>query len=319
MTALIYFVAFVLLGQVGAELVELNCSDNATCIENLERNLYTSIKQHKTVRLFDVLTIEPLRTRHARSNQSPLTRFLTSHAISFDWNDFTFRFSNAEDKNDSLDLEVFENRSSNDETETVRMKSVVKTDDESEDKLKKIRNKKKKKVQKKKILQAVIPILFGMKSTGVIMFALAIVTAITIKAFFASKLALLVTVGMAIKKLYESYSNGVGLQNNPYLYSQYPIDFPGASSQAYSVNGANTQFASPELYNPTGLGSQQYTHEILHQNDVTAQQSQQAPTLLLNSTRSASERWDGYRQRPMFYGTSRATSESYSVYQKSRR
>ncbi|CAG4964244.1 unnamed protein product [Parnassius apollo] len=319
MTTFIYFIAFVLLGQVGAELVELKCSDNATCIENLGRKLYTSIRQHKTVRLFDLLTIEPLRTRHARSNQGPLTRLLTSHAISFDWDDFTFRLSNPEDKSDSLDLEVFENRSSKDEPESVPKKSVVKTIDESEDKPLKIRNKKKKKVQKRKVLQAVIPILFGMKSTGAVMFALAIVSTITIKAFFASKLALLVTVGMAIKKLYESYSNGVGLQNNPYLYTQYPIDFPSVSSQAYSVNGVNSQFASPELYNPTGLGSQQHTHEILHQNEVTAQQSQQAPTLLLNSTRTASERWDGYRRRPMFYGTSRATSESYSVYQKSRR
>ncbi|CAH2059526.1 unnamed protein product, partial [Iphiclides podalirius] len=132
-----------------------------------------------------------------------------------------------------------------------------------------------------------------MKSTGAVMFAMAIVTAITLKAFFASKLALMVTIGMAMKKLYESYSNGVGLPNNPYLYSQYPIDFPSASSQAYSANGVNPQFASPEMYNPTGLGAQSQSQEILHQNEVTAQQSQQAPTLLLNSTRSASERWDG--------------------------
>lgn len=61
---------------------------------------------------------------------------------------------------------------------------------------------------KKKVLQAVIPLLFGMKSTGAILFAMALVTAITMKAFFASKLALLVTIGMAMKKLYESYSNG---------------------------------------------------------------------------------------------------------------
>lgn len=89
-----------------------------------------------------------------------------------------------------------------------------------------------------------------------------------------------------------SLNCSIGLPNNPYLYSQYPIDFPSASSQAYSVNGVNTQFASPDIYNPTALGSQSHSHEI-HQNEVTAQQSQQAPTLLLNSTRSASERWDG--------------------------
>ncbi|CAH2059524.1 unnamed protein product, partial [Iphiclides podalirius] len=112
MTASMYVVALALMGLAGAELVDLKCDDNATCINSLPGKLYTSIKQHKSVRLFDVLTIEPLRNRQARSNQGPLTQLLTSHAISFDWSDFTFRFSNPEDKYDSLDLEVFENRSS---------------------------------------------------------------------------------------------------------------------------------------------------------------------------------------------------------------
>ncbi|XP_013165455.1 PREDICTED: uncharacterized protein LOC106116241 isoform X1 [Papilio xuthus] len=313
----IYIIAVLLISQVNSEVVELSCADNATCLNHLGRQLYTSIKQHKTVRLFDLITIEPIRTRESRSYKGPLTRLLTSHAISFDWNDFTFRLSNPEDKDDSMDLEVFENRSSKDEPETIPKKTAVKAEDELEDKLPKSRIKRKR--PKKKVLQAVIPLLFGMKSTGAIIFAMALVTAITMKAFFASKLALLVTIGMAMKKLYESYSNGIGLPNNPYLYSQYPIDFPSASSQGYSVNGVNTQFASPDMYNPTAVGSQSHSHEIIHQNEVTAQQSQQAPTLLLNSTRSASERWDGYRGRPMFYGTSRATSESYSAYQKSRR
>lgn len=84
----------------------------------------------------------------------------------------------------------------------------------------------------------------------------------------------------------------VGLQNHPYLYSQYPIDFPSASSHAYSVSGVSPQFASPEMYSPTAMGAQVQSNEIMHQSDVTAQQSQQAPTLLVNSTRAA-ERWDG--------------------------
>lgn len=112
MTPLIYVIAFASMGLVGAEVVDLKCSDNATCINSLPRELYNNIKHHKTVRLFDVLTIEPLKNRQARSNQGPLTRLLTSHAISFNWNDLTFRFSNPEDKYDSMDLEVFENRSS---------------------------------------------------------------------------------------------------------------------------------------------------------------------------------------------------------------
>lgn len=62
--------------------------------------------------------------------------------------------------------------------------------------------------QKKKVMQMIIPLLFGMKSAGMAMFAMAIVTTLTLKAFFASKVALLVTVGMAVKKLYETYGSG---------------------------------------------------------------------------------------------------------------
>lgn len=40
------------------------------------------------------------------------------------------------------------------------------------------------------------------------------------------------------------------------------------------------------------MGAHGQTNEIIHQSDATAQQSQQAPTLLVNSTRAA-ERWDG--------------------------
>ncbi|KAH9644676.1 hypothetical protein HF086_011845 [Spodoptera exigua] len=141
-------------------------------------------------------------------------------------------------------------------------------------------------------MQVIIPLLFGMKSAGMAMFAMAIVTVLTLKAFLASKVALLVTVGMAVKKLYETYGSGVGLQNHPYLYSQYPIDFPSASSHAYSVSGVSPQFASPEMYSPTAMGAHGQTNEIIHQSDASAQQSQQAPTLLVNSTR-AEQRWDG--------------------------
>lgn len=86
--------------------------------------------------------------------------------------------------------------------------------------------------------------------------------------------------------------SSVGLQNHPYLYSQYPIDFPSASSHAYSVTGVSPQFASQEMYNPTAMAQAQ-THDILQSQDARAQQSQQTPTqLLLNST-NAEQRWDG--------------------------
>lgn len=87
--------------------------------------------------------------------------------------------------------------------------------------------------------------------------------------------------------------SSVGLQNHPYLYSQYPIDFPSASSHAYSVSGMTPQFPTSDVYSPTALASHSHTHEMLQQSDATAQQSQSSPTVqLVNATR-ATERWDG--------------------------
>lgn len=111
MIPLIFVVASALLGQARSGLVELNCSDNATCIDHMAKEFVRSLRQEKTIKLFDLFTIEPLGNRQGRSNKDPLTRLITTHAISFDWNDFTFRFSNPEDRSDALDLEVFESRS----------------------------------------------------------------------------------------------------------------------------------------------------------------------------------------------------------------
>ncbi|XP_052744982.1 uncharacterized protein LOC112053142 isoform X2 [Bicyclus anynana] len=299
MTSLIYLVALALLGQARSEVVELNCSDNATCIDNMAREFVRSMRHQKAVKIFDLFTIEPVESRQARSIQDPITRFMTTHAFSFDWNDFTFRFSNPEGRSDAMDLEVLESRSAKDVSDTVPKKSKSKDEEEViDDKsgnahinahIKPI----KRRGSKRKVMQAIVPMLIGMKSAGIAVFGLFMVSIITIKAFLASKMALMVTIGMAVKKLYESYGNGAGLQNHPYLYSQYPIDFPSATSHAYSVNGVSPQFASPELYSPTALGSHSQQHELIQQSDASAQQSQQAPTqLLVNSTRAA-ERWDG--------------------------
>ncbi|KAL4708491.1 hypothetical protein ACJJTC_014099 [Scirpophaga incertulas] len=290
MTPLVFLVALVF-GHVSAGVVELSCSDNATCIDHMLKEAARSLRQQKSVRLFDSLTIEPLKVRRGRSNDSPLARFTKNNAFSFDWNDYTFRVTRPQDKSDVLDLEVYESRSAKDVSDPNPKKSSSKVEEDKESDKGPQNKLGLRRRQKKKIAQAVIPLLFGMKSAAVVIFAMGIVTVLTLKAFVASKAALLVTVGMAVKKLYESYSSGAGL-GHPYLYSQYPIDFPSASSHAYSVSGVSPQFASPELYNPTALGNQQ-AHELLQQADASAQQSQQAPTLqLVNSTRAA-ERWDG--------------------------
>lgn len=48
------------------------------------------------------------------------------------------------------------------------------------------------------------------------------------------------------------------------------------------------------------MGAHVQANEIIHQSDATAQQSQQAPTLLVNSTRAA-ERWDGKSKLLKFF------------------
>lgn len=108
MNPLAFLVAFMLMGNVRA-IVELNCSDNSTCIDHMAKEILRSLKQQKSVRVFNVLTIEPLKTRQARSKDWWLTNFLDSHAFSFDWSDYTFKVSPT-DGNDALDLEIYDGR-----------------------------------------------------------------------------------------------------------------------------------------------------------------------------------------------------------------
>ncbi|KAG6460660.1 hypothetical protein O3G_MSEX012139 [Manduca sexta] len=205
MTPLVSFVAFLLIGSAAA-VVRLECSDNATCIEHATRDMIRSLRQQKAVRIFDLMTIEPLGTRQARSSRGLLTRFLESHAFSFDWNDFTFRISQPRDGSDKLEVEVFESRTAKDVSEPSSKKSSSKAEEEKEeDKTPKLGIRRR---HKKKVLQVIVPLLFGMKSAGAVIFAFTLVAVLTIKAFVASKMALLVTVGMAMKKLYDSYSSG---------------------------------------------------------------------------------------------------------------
>ncbi|XP_048001450.1 uncharacterized protein LOC125238218 [Leguminivora glycinivorella] len=207
MTAIL-LIACMVVAQARAGIVELSCSDNATCIENMAREFVRSMRQQRAVRVFDVLTIEPVMTsgmRQARSRQGFLSKFLESHAFSFDWNDWSFRLTKPEERSGVVDLEVYESRTAKDVSEQVPKKSNSKVEEE-EDKTPKRTGLRRR--QKKKVLQAVIPLMFGMKSAGAVIFAMALVTALTLKAYVASKLALMVTVGMAIKKLYETYGQG---------------------------------------------------------------------------------------------------------------
>lgn len=114
MTASVLLVCL-LIGSVTAS-VDLSCSDNATCIEEIARDLVRSLRQQKAVRLFDVVTIEPLALRQGRSREG-LWSWIERNAVSFDWNDFTFRVSVPRDgRDDALDLEMYESRTAKGKT-----------------------------------------------------------------------------------------------------------------------------------------------------------------------------------------------------------
>ncbi|XP_075986436.1 uncharacterized protein LOC142983447 isoform X2 [Anticarsia gemmatalis] len=258
MNPLILFVAFMLMRDVRA-IVELDCSDNATCIDNMAKEIIRSVRQQRTVKVFDVLTIEPLQTRQARmarSTDSWLDAFLEGNAFSFDWNDYTFRVSQADDTN-ALDLEIYQGRTAKDVSDPNAKKSSSKNEEEKEeDKTPKLPGHRlglRRRRQKKKVMQVIIPLIFGMKSAGVVMFAMAVVTVLTLKAFMASKVALLVTVGMAAKKLYETYGTGLPETSNVlWTVARYFRILFGLP--APPLNPAQTMtmpmFVMPQMYEP---------------------------------------------------------------------
>lgn len=94
---------------IGSAAAELSCSENATCIEGLAREVIRSLQQRRAVRLFNTITIEPL-ARHGRSREG-LWSWIENNAVSFDWSDFTFKVSVPRDgRDDALDLEMYESR-----------------------------------------------------------------------------------------------------------------------------------------------------------------------------------------------------------------
>lgn len=90
--------------------VDINCSDNATCIDGMVTKIVRSLREQKAVKIFDLLTIEPLAARQGRSNEGFLSKFMGNHAFSFDFGGFTFRLAQPRDGSDVVKLEVFEER-----------------------------------------------------------------------------------------------------------------------------------------------------------------------------------------------------------------
>nr|XP_037876667.1 uncharacterized protein LOC101740498 isoform X2 [Bombyx mori] len=253
MSPLVLLLAFVLVGDVRA-IVELDCNDNATCIEQIPKQLIVNLRQKKAVKIFDLITIEPLATRQARSSQDLWTRFLENHAVSFDLLDYTFQITPREDNTNALNFEVFESRTAKDVSDQTSKKSSSKAEeDKEEDKSPKLVIKRK---HKKKVMQVLIPMLFGMKSAGAVIFAFTVVAVLTIKAFIASKLALMVTVGMALKKLYDSYGVGLPETSNVLwkLANYFRILF-GLPTQpmSYAQTMSMPMYAFPQTYNPVTM------------------------------------------------------------------
>lgn len=106
MTASVLLVCL-LIGSATA--ADLSCSENATCIEGLARDVLRSLRQRKAVRLSSSVMIEPLE-RQGRSTGG-LWSLIENNAVSFDWSDFTFKVSVPKDgRDDALDLQMYESR-----------------------------------------------------------------------------------------------------------------------------------------------------------------------------------------------------------------
>lgn len=58
------------------------------------------------------------------------------------------------------------------------------------------------------MMQMFLPVLLGFKAASTLVVAVAAVALLTFKAFVASKLALIVTISMVVKKFMESYGGG---------------------------------------------------------------------------------------------------------------
>lgn len=109
MTPFVLLIALVAMEGVTAT-VEFDCSDNATCVNHIAKDLIKNLRQQKAVNIFDLMTIEPTGRRQGKASRGLLRKFLENHAFSFDWNDFTFRISQPKEATDMLELEVYESR-----------------------------------------------------------------------------------------------------------------------------------------------------------------------------------------------------------------
>lgn len=107
MTATV-LLACLLVGGVSA-VVDLRCSENAACLERVANEVVRNLRQHRGVRIFDAVTIEPLARRQGRSTEG-LWSLITNNAVSFDWSDFTFKVSVPDGRDDALDLKMYESR-----------------------------------------------------------------------------------------------------------------------------------------------------------------------------------------------------------------
>lgn len=91
------------------DIEELSCRDNATCIIHLAKEVVNGVRQNKTIKVFDVFSIEPIAAvvkGTGRSNEGEVARFFNTHAIRLELGNFAFRVLRSTQKGGSMAVEI---------------------------------------------------------------------------------------------------------------------------------------------------------------------------------------------------------------------
>lgn len=91
------------------DIEELSCRDNATCITNLAKEIVNGVRQNKTIKVFDMFSIEPIAAvvqDTGRSNEGGVARFFNTHAVRLELGNFAFRVLRSALKGGSLAVEI---------------------------------------------------------------------------------------------------------------------------------------------------------------------------------------------------------------------
>lgn len=91
------------------DIEELSCRDNATCITRLAKEIVNGVRQNKTIKVFDMFSIEPIAAvvqDTGRSNEGGVARFFNTHAVRLELGNFALRVLRSTQKGGSLAVEI---------------------------------------------------------------------------------------------------------------------------------------------------------------------------------------------------------------------